>query len=181
MESAFRARLLFGALVGLLILVLAPSGSACRRETTGESRPTAVTGALEGHSNCKDGAGPSGDATAESRDCVAYMLSSDGMLLLTHVNAAFNCCPDDLTAHITVVGDTITIREREVSARPCSCLCLYDLNYRFKNVEPGTYTLTFVEPYANGSDEPLTLTVDPQRSTPGRSCVERSGYPWNTP
>ena len=112
------------------------------------------------------------------QDCFEYELKDGDTLIVRHINAAFNCCPGEITADISIVNDTITIVERE--AQPgCHCLCLYDLDYRFEHIESGTYTIKFVELYTTDADEPLRSTVDLSTTPSGSFCVDRNGYPWN--
>ena len=87
---------------------------------------------------------------AATRGLLRIRARGGDTLLLRHVNAAFNCCPGEITAEISISNDTITIVERE-SQPGCHCLCLYDLEYRFENIEAGTYTIIFIEPYTNRS------------------------------
>jgi hypothetical protein len=136
-------------------------------------------GKLVSYTDCKlsQNAQRSGGAVP-IMDCAEYHLQ-DGALLLKHVNAGFNCCPGDISADITVRNDTVTIVERERDAL-CRCLCLYDLNYRFDDLEPRVYTFIFVEPYTTDADEPLKFTVDLSGSPSDTFCVDRHNYPWDT-
>jgi hypothetical protein len=127
---------------------------------------------------CKSFASPAGSEAAAEEDCFTYRLAEGNVLLLTHVNAAFNCCPGEIGADILIKNDTITIVEGE-SESACDCLCLYDLDYRFENIVAGTYTIRFVEPYRPDADEPLQTTIDLAASPSGTFCVERTAYPWN--
>jgi hypothetical protein len=165
-------------LAALVLLALAPG---CDRETAVGPRhhlkPAAV---LVSRSDCKQSTelAASGAAGAVV-DCFEYELVSGDTLLLTHINAAFNCCPGQIDADISFSNDTITIVEHE-SESGCHCLCLYDLEYRLTGIEAGTYMIRFVEPYTTDTDEPLRATVDLSASPSGSFCVNRNGYPWNT-
>jgi hypothetical protein len=153
---------------------------ACDKETptkpTGNLTPAA---ALVGQTGCKAYRAPVGSERAPSPDCFRYRLEDGHTLLIKHINAALNCCPGDITADIRIQNDTITIVERE-SQPGCHCLCLYDLDYRFENIGAGTYTIVFIEPYRNESDEPLGATIDLSASPSGEFCVERTAYPWTS-
>jgi hypothetical protein len=149
-----------------------------------ENQPLAPTATLVSHTACKS----SGDlaaslsipvSAAAAMDCVEYRVQGGDTLFLEHVNAAFNCCPGELTADVTISNDTIRIVERE-SAAQCLCLCLYDLTLRIDNLRAGTYTFEFAEPYASGTDEPLAFTANLAAVPSDTFCVERSDYPWNT-
>jgi hypothetical protein len=127
---------------------------------------------------CKSFASTSGSEAVAQQDCFTYRLAEGNVLLLTHVNAGFNCCPGDITAGISIANDTITIVEHE-SESACRCLCLYDLDYRFENIQAGTYTIRFVEPYRPDADDPLQATIDLAAAPSGTCCVERTAYPWD--
>jgi hypothetical protein len=92
------------------------------------------------------------------------------------VNAAFNCCPGEISADTQIRGDTITIVERE-SARGCHCTCLYDLEYRIPEMPRRTYTIKIKEPYIDEGDEPIEFTIDLKYSA-GSFSAGRDHYPW---
>ncbi len=153
---------------------------ACDRETPTEPGGTLTpTAALVSQSGCKAYRAPVGSAPSPSPDCFNYRLEDGHTLLIKHINAAFNCCPGDITADISFANDTITILERE-SQPGCHCLCLYDLGYRIENIGTGTYTIVFIEPYRSEADEPLIATIDLSASPSGEFCVERTTYPWSS-
>jgi hypothetical protein len=135
--------------------------------------------ALVRSSGCKAKVAPIGSEAPDADDCFRYRLEDAHTLSIRHVNAAFNCCPGEITADISFVNDTITIVERE-SGPACHCLCLYDLEYRFENLEAGTYAIVFIEPYRNEADEPLRATIDLSASPSDTFCVERTTYPWSS-
>jgi hypothetical protein len=111
-------------------------------------------------------------------DCVEYRYDGSGILYLDHINAGFNCCPGEIVADITITGGTITISEGETESA-CDCLCLFDVHYRIDDLPPGTYTITFIEPYRRGDDEVLEFTVELEGTASGSHCEERSHYPWD--
>jgi len=163
--------------ITLSLMVISPG---CGKDTTVSPRSGIPMGHLEDYSTCKSGSSSlDPGAPAENQDCATYELGGDGTLALRHVNAAFNCCPTDFLAEITIRDDTITIVERDSLANPCRCMCLYDLDYKFENIEAGTYTFVFVEPYTNESDPPLVFTAELVPGTPGSFCVGRDHDPWN--
>ena len=146
-----------------------------------------LSGYVVGHSSCKShsvAAKPGTDpaATADpSNDetCVVYSYdASTGLLSFTHVNAAFNCCPDQITADFSVEGNTITVTEDEVLVNPCLCLCLYDVECVVTDLSPGTYELVIEEKYT-ADGPPLAVSLDLTESVTGVTvCVPRDGYPW---
>jgi hypothetical protein len=117
-----------------------------------------------------------GYGAPSDKDCIEYEYDGEDVLLLTHVNAGFNCCPE-ITADITIVDNIITIEEIEISG-DCDCLCLFDVYYEIINLEPGEYTILVVEPYLHEDEEILEFTVDLSSSTSGSYCVDRYHYPW---
>ena len=165
------------AFAAVSFLTFAPG---CDTETPtkpgGSMKPNA---ALVRSSGCKAKVAPIGSEAPDAEDCFRYRLEDAHTLSIRHVNAAFNCYPGEITADISFVNDTITIVERE-SGPACHCLCLYDLEYRFENLEAGTYAIVFIEPYRNEADEPLRATIDLSASPSDTFCVERTAYPWSS-
>lgn len=111
-----------------------------------------------------------------SEDCIDYTYSSEGTLLITHVNSAFNCCPGELTADVTISGSLIIIEEYEQEAA-CRCNCLYDLEYRIEDVETGIYSIKIITPYVE-ENEQLEFSIDLSSPTSGSYCTARDQYPW---
>jgi len=137
-------------------------------------------GRLTGASGCKrfESTGAF-DVTPPNQDCVDYFYNGNNILLLTHLNAGFNCCPV-IGADIAVTDNNITITEKEITGL-CDCLCLFDLDYEVVNLPPGVYTITVIEPYFMPGDEPLEFIVDLTEEPSGAYCVKRSHYPWGVP
>jgi hypothetical protein len=120
-----------------------------------------------------DPASPSPD-----EDCVQYEYDGTGVLTLKHVNAGFNCCPGKITADIDIENNVITIVEHE-SESACRCLCLFDVDYKIENLQPGEYEIKFAELYLDSGDDPLEFTCDLSQAPSGTYCVKRSHYPWD--
>ncbi len=137
-----------------------------------EQDKTNPSGKLVNHSDCKE----ADSDQSSSMDCVEYQYDGESELLLKHVNAGFNCCPE-ITANIGFSNSTITIDEIEISGL-CDCLCLFDLYYEIQNITPGKYTIQISEPYVGPDDEKLTFSVNLTSETTGSYCVERYRYPW---
>ena len=146
--------------------------------------PPPPTGGLVDYGTCKKSldllsmltADP--DAPSSSEDCLEYQYeATTGTLRLTHVNAAFNCCPQIIRGEVTIAHSQIAIIESEVGGM-CFCLCLYDLNFEIRNLIPGTYTLDVTEPLLPSKDPNLTVTLELASSPTGRICLPRSSYPW---
>lgn len=124
-------------------------------------------------------------ATPPDQDCVLYEWNGDGTLLLSHVNAGFNCCPGEIIAEIEVVladydpgPNLIRITEGETDGM-CDCQCLFDVEYRIEDLPPLSYTILFVEPYVGAGEEILAFEVDLGDTVSGSHCVERTRYPWD--
>ncbi len=163
---------IFAGLSAALILLL----NACEKDDP--SGPILDPGGiLVGISDCKQFARLEGSTIGPDRDCVEYSFTDDNVLILRHVNAAFNCCPGTISAGAAIRGDTLTITERE-SARACHCTCLYDLEYRIPGMRPGTYTVVILEPYTNDGDQPIDFTADMKTYPNGRFSTPRDHYPW---
>jgi hypothetical protein len=139
--------------------------------------PCAPTGFLVGSYGCKEfPKGTLPDSTPPDQDCMEYEYDGESILLLKHVNAGFNCCPE-IAADITIEDNVITIEEIEISG-VCFCLCLFDIDYEIRNLPPGEYTITVIEPYVEEGDEIFEFTVDLISSPSGSFCVYRDYYPW---
>jgi hypothetical protein len=111
-------------------------------------------------------------------DCLEYTCDGDSVLHLRHHNAAFNCCPGDLTAEVTVEGTNITITEHESQAE-CDCDCLYDLDYTITGLQAGQYTITVNEPYVPAGDPLLQCAISLLPDHEGKCCLDRPYYPWD--
>ena len=138
-----------------------------------------LSGKLISNSNCKSGLKSStvGTDVADSLSCVEYSFDkANHKLNLTHINAAFNCCPEDLYVQASLNGNTIVVEESEKSAA-CSCNCLYDLEIELSGVGAENYTIKFIEPYANESE--IIFEVDLANTSEGEFCVTRKEYPWS--
>ncbi len=137
-------------------------------------------GELSGDSGCKARTSfleketdPSGSS------CISYVYDGNGLLFFDHVNAGFNCCQDMVYASISIDDGTITVSEGEdPEGGLCDCLCLFDLHFIVRNLEPGTWTIKFLEPYVGEGDEAIEFTVDLLIAPSGEHCVTRTRYPW---
>jgi len=120
------------------------------------------------------------DSTPPDQDCIEYQYDGQSVLSINHINAGFNCCPDELAAIISIEGNVITIEEVEyLYSGGCYCLCLFDLDYDITGLPPSDYTVKVIEPYRHPDDEPLEFTISLSSSpSSGSHCVERSYYPW---
>lgn len=136
------------------------------------------TGILVGHTECKiHETGGIADSVSSNQECMEYSYDGEGTLLLKHINAEFNCCPESIIADISIEDSIITIEEHEsfANGKACSCLCLYDLDFEIRNLEPGEYTIRVISPYVRPWQEPLEFSANLSASPcSGRYCVERN-------
>jgi hypothetical protein len=132
-----------------------------------------------GHSPCKYEKSTSvSDITPDSLSCVNYSYNvSTGKLSITHINAGFNCCPDEIYCTFIVEADTLIITERETSAL-CDCNCLFDLELEISDVQSASYIIKFDEPYCY-DQEKLLFPVNLADQPTGSVCVVRKQYPWD--
>jgi hypothetical protein len=163
------------AVLACLVAISLLNMPACEKNTTAPP-PYDPNGILVKVSDCKQFDRLVAEATTPDRDCVEYSYVEPDILILTHVNAAFNCCPGEISADAKIRGDTITIVERE-SARGCHCTCLYDLEYRIPEMPRRTYTIRIMESYIDDGDEPIEFTIDLKYSA-GSFSAGRDHYPW---
>jgi len=140
----------------------------------------APSGILLDYSGCKEfQKGTPIDSVSPDQDCVEYQYDGTSLLLLKHINAGFNCCPDEILADITIEGNIITIEEDEsLESGGCFCLCLFNVDYQISNLPPGEYTIRVFGMYLQEGDEILQFTVDLASSPSGIFCVYRDHYPW---
>lgn len=112
-------------------------------------------------------------SSESGKECIEY--DYDGSTLqLKHVNAAFNCCLDQIVAVVTIDGDVITIAEegKLANGSGCHCICLYDLEFLITHLKPGVYT--FVIPSFTD-----LIQIDLRLPTSNSYCEKRDRYPWN--
>jgi len=115
--------------------------------------------------------------TPISQSCIEYSFDqSTKKLLIKHLNAGFNCCPESLWCTVTYRNDSIVIQEFE-KHMGCKCNCLYDLDIEIEGVESGKYQLRMIEPYV-GNQEKLSFELDLRTQIQGAFCVARKQYPW---
>jgi len=60
-----------------------------------------------------------------------------------HLNATYNCCPEDIIVCLQMHGDTIRLIEEEILPTPCDCDCCYNVESEVVNLAPGVYTLIY--------------------------------------
>ena len=159
-------------------------GAGCSQNDNGETTGPAGSepaGQLLSYAGCKEFAGATllPEETPPDKDCVEYSYDGHGTLQITHVNAGFNCCQDEIVATIEITGGLIRITEAEIPVGGlCDCNCLFDMEYEIADLEAGTYRIEFAEPYVDAEAELLEFDVDLSESPMGSYCVTRTHYPW---
>ena len=157
----------------LMACILIIGMVACKENNTSNNKQP--TGTLVKHTECKSSIL---DTVPKNFDCLEYSYDSiQKTLYIKHINAAFNCCPGDITAEITFDKDIITINEKEKTPG-CRCNCLYDIEYQLSGIEQTLYILSIVEPYTPTTDEKLLVNLNLKEKLSGRICVQRNSYPW---
>jgi hypothetical protein len=163
--------------VAALVFMLALACIGCDEE---EADPIVadpdISGNLVQVVGCKSGFSQS--SADRSQGCVQFTYDATSRkLTLVHVNAGFNCCPEEIKADVTVDNDTIRIVESQRGPN-CRCDCLFDLHIVVENVPPRTFGVFVEEPLRNQQDVPIDFTIDLAKDTQGEHCVARNFYPW---
>jgi len=164
------------------ICVAAMMGLVLTTIHCGDDDDRQTTGGVTAFSECKVF---NGDRFVNGRDISGLPEDKAGieyeynipLLRLKHVNAGFNCCPGELSAHITVSGGTIEVREQQ-EKNGCRCNCLYDVEAEIWSLAPGKYTIKIVEPLLPPDNEEIAFAVDLSEPGTGTYVVDRQGYPW---
>ncbi len=91
------------------------------------------------------------------------IIAKNDSIHVIHINATYNCCPDDIEVSLLVEGNVLRITEREILTHPCYCLCCYDVKSTIVDLLPGTYVVEYCwydyetsnkECYAEGIEVP---------------------------
>ncbi len=149
---------------------------SCNKEKSPD--PSGISGRLTNHSECKNfKSGNLKFTEPDTFSCIHYLYDeSDHKLVMTHINAGFNCCPEKLYCEVSSGNDTIIISEYE-KEQGCNCNCLFDLDIELNGMDQKSYILKFIEPYAEGQEQ-LIFEMDLTVNVEGEYCVTRKGYPW---
>ena len=65
----------------------------------------------------------------------------ENSILVTHKNATYNCCPDDIEVTLSSQGKILTLYEKEILTTPCDCMCCYNIYTEIAGLTPGEYTI----------------------------------------
>jgi len=124
------------------------------------------------HTGCKDQEKTIDFGLFTGFECVVWTYDGAGALELRHVNALFNCCPNEalgLTGEVAFADGVFTLTESD-NGGDCRCMCRYDLVYQLSGVVPGAYEVV-VAPFAN------PVALDLSAAVEGWSCIDRLGSP----
>ncbi|MGD2295329.1 MAG: hypothetical protein PVF22_05785 [Candidatus Aminicenantes bacterium] len=133
---------------------------------------------IQGCKSFESDARTESDSPNNRVECIQYDYDGEGLLILKHINAGFNCCPGKIEPTISATGNLISIEEKE-QEQGCFCRCLFDLTYQFTGVAPGEYTLEVKGPYIKDTDEKLIFNLSLYGPCNGTFCVNRTHYPWD--
>lgn len=97
------------------------------------------------------------------KEVFKYSCIHEGYLYVTHQNALFNCCPEELGADISVEDNQIKVGEFE-SFGECNCICPYDLSYE---IGPLTEGETYIIYIGHKGDEPKVAEFEFHNSMSG--------------
>lgn len=120
----------------------------------------------------------SGYEYGPDNDCIVYNYQEDSTLKIKHINAGFNCCPEQIIAEVLFRNDSILIIENEINGF-CDCYCLYDLLYEVKGLLPGKYVISVSELLLMPGSEKLEFEMDLSQVLNGSYCITRNNYPWS--
>ncbi len=122
-----------------LITLLLFATIGCEKE---ENKTVKREGKLEiknfSRTDCKQNADYIGSVAQESKKEYLELKSVGKYLKVKHINAQFNCCPEEIFITSKISNDTIYIDEDEKS-HACNCICDYDLDYEIGKVDYGNY------------------------------------------
>lgn len=135
-----------------------------------------LSGKVIKFSSCKGSSNLLKGMNTNAESCIYFSYDGNGLLKLKHVNAGFNCCPQQVYISVKQMGNKIIIDEKEM-AQNCRCLCLYDVEAEIINLAPGKYTIAINEPYAQ-QGPPLEFDANLIGVVSDSVCVGRNYYPW---
>jgi hypothetical protein len=170
MKTSINSILVF-FFIGLIVI-------SCEKENA-KNKQLNLTGQLISNSTCKNGLKSTSatNITPDSLSCIDYSFDNlSNKLIIKHINAGFNCCPDSLYCNISLKNDTIVIQEFEAAAL-CDCNCLYDLDIEINGVDSKKYQIKLIEPYLSEQSE-IIFEIDLTKNMNGSFCVTRKQYPW---
>jgi len=103
---------------------------------------------------------------------IEYYTIDSNYLAIKHVNAIFNCCPEEINIKAKIENSKIFYNSFH-KVDGCRCYCLYDTYCKIGPLSFSEYTFK-VNTY--GIDEPIELTLDFSQATQGKYTIERDEY-----
>ena len=82
------------------------------------------------------------DGPCENDDAFEFLVEGD-RLAVTHLDATYNCCPDDIAVSLAVDEWLLTLTEQEILVLPCYCICCYEVQSTVAGLAPGEYTVEY--------------------------------------
>jgi len=64
------------------------------------------------------------------------------LIHITHKNATYNCCPEDIKVSLSADGNVLMVTEEEIGG-VCNCLCCYDVKSTITGLTSGMYVLEY--------------------------------------
>lgn len=131
-------KLFYGILIAIALMFVGCSDDDC---SCGDDDDKAV-GEMTNYSGCENSfAKDSDEPLSGAAECAFFEYDGNGGLFMRHENALWNCCLDRIDSDIRVFGSVITISDWGVESAPCDCVCLYNVEYEFKNLKPIEYSV----------------------------------------
>jgi hypothetical protein len=178
-KSALLIIMAFFVVLVTLLFLFACSTDKSKDPVCVNPYETEKAGRLINHSDCKNSGGVILVNVNSTHEAITFNYYAGYKILqLSHLNAAFNCCPEKITASYKFSNDTIRIFEKQAKAG-CLCECLYDINYELRNISQGIYHIEIYGPMTDGSyHSALAFDVDVVNHKDSVFALYRGFYPW---
>ncbi|MBN1184825.1 MAG: hypothetical protein JXB49_21240 [Bacteroidales bacterium] len=165
-------------LLSLSAILLITTINSCTNENDETPVQGEISGELINTSDCKyNKSAHTHEDTPDTLSCIKYTYDKKNQkLIFTHYNAAFNCCPGELSCNFSLGGDTIIVEESE-EMPGCHCNCLYDLDMQIEGILSKKYIIKIIEPYVYDST-PMIFEIDLTNIQQDEYCLTRKFYPY---
>jgi hypothetical protein len=81
-------------------------------------------------------------------------------LVITHLDATYNCCPEEIKVTLAADDWTLVLTEEEILDIPCPCMCCYEVESAVEGLVPGEYVVEYWwHDYETGQDQCHTEVV----------------------
>ncbi len=88
----------------------------------------------------------------DNADEIVAVVDGDS-IHVTHSNATYNCCPDDIQVLLSVDGNVLWLTETDILTVPCTCLCCFNVESTVVGLSPGSYTIQYCwDDFETGSE-----------------------------